>query len=697
MSTAVSLHCPHCETKLKIKDDSLFGRSVKCPGCKQPFVLRNPNEPAADATSVPEPVDRVEETDSPKATAPSPAESAPAFPDFSQPSANAHTNAQPGAFNFGEQNPFTDPNPFTAPPATKQKPASTLSPFSFDAVQQPKSSGSSPLTSSEGDETAESDYISARKARQKKAQLYQYAVFGVIGIACAGVIAFMATRQPAAVSTTATQPVARNEAVAPKVIPRPTHPNAIYSKALLESDPELAAEFRPTHGDPIQLLMMPNGVNMVIHLRPAELWSDEYDFQVLRASLTDEVTEWIADTIKTFCRRDPSQIESLTLGVLFSGRGAPPQYCAAVTLKEPEKLTSLLDSFPGKYLYEITDRPDLRIKIDETQGYLIKDERNYAICPVSLASDLEYSVNRPNQDVSAAMEEMLKTTDRQRLFSVVADLRDLDIYAKELVPGPALQFVTAVRDWFGEDIEMAKWSMHPTPYLHSEFTVLPVTTMRPMKLKSEMASQLQLLPKVLWRSLCIKMHPQEVRFRKLIGRLPAMIEAFQRSTVISDDTQHVSFTTVLPAKATPNLSLATLFTINEAARTNFSTAVTTATDPAKPKLPESVVDRLNTIVDAEFARTPFEQAVTFLCDEIQVKVFVDGDALKDAGYTKNMPQTFNLGKVPMKKALSKIVNSYQEAGKEMVISIDEKTKTITVTTLKFAGQNNQPVFDLKPE
>jgi len=517
--------------------------------------------------------------------------------------------------------------------------------------------------------------------------------FGVVMIGAAGGLGyFFITHQKPAMTPAS---VARTGNRAAVSSPRPADPNAPYSKELLEEDPELIAEFKPTSGKPIELFMMPSGINMMIQFHPARFWSDDYEYKVLRASLTDDVVGWMKSQIKALCLMEPEKIEELRVGILLGARGVPPQYCCVVKLVAPEKLTALIDMFPGKYLYEITERPDLRIKVDDQRGYLIHNETTYAICPAGMAEDLEYSIKTPNQDVSAGMSELLKVSDSDRLITVIGDVRDLEIHQNTLFPVGARPFFAALATWLGEDVETASWSMHPVPYFHSEVNVQPVTAKETAALESELKSKLNALPERVWKELCAKMHPREMRFRKLIGRLPAMLEAFQEATVSHREKRRITLTTVLPAKATSNLALATMFTLDEAGRTSFTAPA--AETASKPKLPETVAERMKLPVDAEFNRTPFEQAVTYLCQEVQVEIFVDGDALKDAGYTKNMPQTFNLGKVPMQRALFQIVNAYQEKDKEMVISVNEKTKTITVTTKKFADARGLPVYPLKAE
>lgn len=695
MSTTVTQHCPHCKTKLKIKDDSLFGQTVKCPGCKERFVLRDPrvenppekvSRPAPQASKVPV-----------SPTQPKPARKAeegtfPAFPSFDE--SDHDQSASPAAPPVDAAALSSDDTLSFPPPAKKTSDKGGFPVFEEPVLSPPSGSKPAEKPSATGPGfPVPADLDEPIIPRRQKKSPVKLIMQGVVGIAAIGVIAFFAMQERKASTAPAIPtPAARN------VPEEPAHdPTQPYSREMLEKNEDLVAEFNPTNGNPVTLQMMPSGVNMVLHLHPARLWSNDYESKVLRASLTDGLVSWMASQIESLTKFRPEQIEELTIGVLFGARGVAPQYACVVRLNEPQKLSTMLDLFPGKPLYDITERPDLRIMVGDVTACLIKDDRTFALCPASQASDLEYSINTPNQDASAGLLELLQQTDRDRLVTVVTDLRDLQIHQSQLVPADSQQFLTALTEWAGEDVEMASWSLHPYGYFHSELIIRPIPLRAPGRLEASLREKLAQLPETIWKEVALKMQPREMRFRQLIGRFPAMLEALVQSTVIRTRQRNVLLTTVLPAKATPNLALATLFTIDEASRTNFNVAAQTPQQPTKPQLPETVAERLKVKIDVEFSRTPLEQALTYLCGEIEVKLYVDGDALKDAGYTKNMPQTMNLGKVSVEKALFTITKEYQEAGKEMVVSINEETKTLTVLTKKFAEEKGLPIYTLKDE
>jgi predicted Zn finger-like uncharacterized protein len=61
MSTPLSITCPHCATRLKLKDTGSVGKKVPCPKCKQPFVVEAPPESEEDEFDFGEEVSEAEE------------------------------------------------------------------------------------------------------------------------------------------------------------------------------------------------------------------------------------------------------------------------------------------------------------------------------------------------------------------------------------------------------------------------------------------------------------------------------------------------------------------------------------------------------------------------------------------------------------------------------------------------------------
>jgi hypothetical protein len=473
------------------------------------------------------------------------------------------------------------------------------------------------------------------------------------------------------------------------------------SAAVLKSNAALVTGVRPTHGAPIDLTMLPSGVNLVLHLRPSQLWSQAPEFVELRESLTPAVTDWISQQLQATCRRKPEQIDEALIGILLGPTGSTPEIAAVVRLKEPAKLSDLVEELRGEPL-----RPDgsLRLYRGSEQAYLIRDERTIAICPRALAEDLAEWADAPNHNTTDGILQLLAETDRDRLFTIVFEVEDVRRHAGWLFADNARPTFMHLLDLLGEESETACWSLHLSGDLHSELHVRTRVAgaediLGPRRLAETLAARITDTPQRLTAGVSA-MKPQHSGARQLIGRLPAMVEAVRQSTVVTTGERRVQFTTLLPAKAAPNLALASMLAWGESQRSGSEPAtrvVAAATESAS--LPTTVAERLKLPVDAEFRRTPLRDAFAYICGEIQVKLEIDGDALKDAGYTQNMPQIFNLGTVPADVALSRIVSQYDGDGKDelqMVVVIDEGTQSLHVLTRKFADKKSLTPLALPP-
>ena len=647
----IQISCPKCGSGLKLKDRKLLGRRGKCPSCGHAFVLEEPAE--AEVTL-----------------------------ELASESIPTGTGAQWVPDDAGRL------------PSAATAAAATLPTLGADA-----SSG-----------TARLQEIRRRTAHRRRNAIIAGAA---TALAIVGVMAWVNSRPPRPTqpdsNTAAAQPrTTTNDRTTVAAVPSPAFITPISTRNLtsvqLEANAEPVEAVRPTQGEPIQLLMMPSGVNFVIHLRPAQLWSNEPQFQELRATLTQNVTDWIAAKLKETCRREPAQIEEALIGIILGSRGTAPEVACVVRLKEEAKLSDLIEEFRGVPLRE---EGGLRLYRAEKHAYLIQDTKTIAICPAIMGAELAEWVSLPNHNTTDGMLQLLNYTDRERLFTVLFEVDDVRRHEEWLFPETTLTAFRHVLDAVSDDAESVCWSVHLGDQLHSELHFRTRIAgaqeiMSPRRLAQSLSARLEAAPLDLM-SMARQMQPQRAGQRTIIARFPAMVEAFRQSTVPTTGSRYVKFTTVLPAKAAPNLALATLLTWDEARRTDFSTAapppVTVAANTSQ--LPATVAERLSLIVDAEFNRRPLQEAFQYLCDEISVTMDINGDALKDAGYTQNMPQTFNLGKVPARDAIQTILNPYDGDVNElnrMCVVIDESTKTLILTTKKFADQaGQQPALIAPPK
>jgi len=117
-------------------------------------------------------------------------------------------------------------------------------------------------------------------------------------------------------------------------------------------------------------------------------------------------------------------------------------------------------------------------------------------------------------------------------------------------------------------------------------------------------------------------------------------------------------------------------------------------EQSKATAPEgSVAAKLNTEVEVEFARTPLQDAIKAIADKCEIEIEIDGDSLKAAGFTKNMPHTLTLGKVTGLDAIGAILKKYEKERVPMVLVLQEDDKKALITTSEFAEKNKLTPFE----
>ena len=477
----------------------------------------------------------------------------------------------------------------------------------------------------------------------------------------------------------------------PQVVKKPKPKKApevnqqlVVDKSELEQNADFAKKFAAENlgatGEMLTFERIPAGASIIIHLRPAELWSDDPQFAYFRASLTADVTNWLGAAIKRTCLVEPKDIEQALVCIILGGRGEPPQFATRVKLTAPRKKSEFLTLFGGQRIDDYGDP----VYVDNERAYLVEDDlQTFAVAPANLAEEMararrELPVTKPG------IESILLNTDKSRQVTVVFEPVDVRIHQEFLVAENVRPVLNEFLDWLGLDVETAVWSMHlARGKFYSQFLFRNGHDWTPLKLEREVAGKLDRLPQELYAAVQV-MNPKQMGSRKIIGRFPAMMKVYSLSTMGGIGDRLAQFTTILPAKAAPNLALGTLLAWDESTRTDF-TKQAPKPKTSEPKLPDLIVDRLKLPMDVDFRRRPLQDAFSDIGEATHVKFDIDGDALKVAGYTKNMAQTFNLGEVPATQALKKILSQYD---KMCVCITDEDKNIVTVMTSDAAKQKN---------
>lgn len=448
---------------------------------------------------------------------------------------------------------------------------------------------------------------------------------------------------------TAAYMAADNGSSAPKTVVQRNKQWEDETKSLRESA-QSVQDVSPTNGGPIDYRYVPDGAQIVFHLRPSALWSKDESMRELVFAMGPRLGKWLSDQVTKLSGFQPAEIEQLTVCVGLGPRDSEPEISAIVQLHEAQKRSVMVrQRFRGQRDLDL----NADIYVGEERAWLLVDEKTFSVGPAHLASDMVNALNAPAEPCDD-LRLLLSETDQDRHITLLVDRSALEIHTDALLGEQLRPAVVQFTDWLGKHVDSVAISMHFGEKLFLETLLRNGTGTTPAKLNRAVRAQLDELPADVLKMVRF-MRPRRKGQRRMIARFPAMTKAVALATDSGIGDRFVQLTTLLPERAIPNLVVGTVLTWDESTRTDFDREVKTPASRSKPELPKTLAGRLAMEIELEFKDTPLQEAFGFLGEEIGVTFSMDGDAIKLAGLTKNMKQTVNLGKVPAHKILGALL------------------------------------------
>ena len=628
----IRIPCPQCGRELKLPDRKLLGRRGKCPKCSHSFVLEEPAEVQLEL-------------------------------------------AEPEPAGVGKWIPENHATVAASRPAPARPQPAPIAPAPIAIA---------PLIPELGSDEG----TAARLRKMKKKNAQRQMVGRAVGVAIALAIGGVAY---VALSSVPQKP----DAGAGQVAERPSDPAAAAVVPMSTAkdtpvDNPFFAKGNPTKGSKIELQYIPFGTQVVLNIRPAELWEKESLGEELRYCLPP-LAKLLEAKFEEWFKLKPDQIEEAQICLIPGSQGSLPDVAAVVHLVTEAKKSQLLE-FVGQRV----DDYDYPVYVSGERAYLIADQKTLAMCPSTQAREMVDAVAGRNP-AADGIDELLSMTDRERHLTLIFVPRTVRLHSPWWFPESLKPLILQTCDWLGDEVESASWSFHlGEQVFYSDLILRNVTGVTSSTLDREAQAKLKKLPHELLDTVRM-MNPPEVGKRKVIGRLPKMSEALAMASNFKHGTRHVQVITALPERGAPNLALGTLLAWDESTRTDFTKERIKKPSADEGKVPELIADRIKMKMDIDFRRTPLQDAVSFIAGEMKTTIDIDGDALKAGGFTKNMPQNFSGDKMTAQEAIAKILKNYQDPqkpGQTMVISVNEEKKLILVTTKAFADQQKLPIYDV---
>lgn len=665
---AISIPCPACKSLLKLPDTSLLGKKAKCPKCAHRFVLALPVEDEVPLQLADVPV---------LPLAPKMGKAAKWVPDDFPPASPSIPVAP--SMPFG---------PSSVEPAASANPA--VNPFDFAAATDSSADSSAFSPKARTTPTAELDFATPasasptaasptqrkpvkKRSRSRRTGLIAMGIMTLVVVA-GGYAAFEFNKQQA---TQVKQAPAVNVGWEQK-------------KVELATSNETVQSLSPTSGKNIPLDYLPFTPHLLCHLHPQELWKKNDRTTVEFQATLGDLGIWLQEQIRLRTRFEPEEIAELTFAVNFGARMSAPDIAAVVRLREPQTKTDLMKRFKGQR------RPDPNVEVyDSTDfSFLLIDDQTFSVAPVAMSEELAMS-RQDSALASPDMEPLLQESDRDRHVTLLFDLKILDSHREDVFMAQLQTLADKFVVWLGNEVETVSWSMHLEPNFYMETLLHNTSDSSVLKVQRHAQLQFSRLAEEMLAGVK-KMKPATVGSRQMIGRFPAMLQALDIGTTVHVAPACARLVTILPRQASVNLAAGTLLTWNQSLLTNFDEEVLVAKE-GNTSVPDKIADRLQMKVLIDFRRTPLQEAFGYIGESIKTEVVIDGDALKGAGFTQNMPQTFDLGTVTAQAALHEIIKKYAQERDPLVLIVDEPGKKLILSTKVKSEADGLKPFDTAPK
>ncbi|WP_157605516.1 hypothetical protein [Schlesneria paludicola] len=667
---SIRIQCPQCGRELKLPDRSLLGRKGKCPKCSHAFILTEPlAAPETSPLAPPPPPPTV------PASPPAPAaqKPRPIGPTPVAPTDVAPTNVVEPTFTPPSAIPSAEPTP--TPPLEPTPTSHIELTFPTEAPAfAPEFAAFEPMTRPQSTAARLKELQKARQQRTRMGLI----IGSVILVACGGIAVFLSRT-----TETASRPkLATTDA---------TNAESSSSEEIAEGsvDPNLteyAQRGSPTHGTPIDLKYIPFGTQVVIHLRPAELWQEQSRGDEIRRCVPP-LAQIIEQTLETWFRLQPIEVDELLICLIPAQRGNPPDVAVVVRTVEDQDRNARIKQFGPRL-----DGFEPSVYATAETAYMIPDSKTLVAGPRGQVDEMVKAVETSHP--AELLDPLLPMTDRDRHLTVIFDPLTLKLHDAWFAEN-LRSFVRNSLDWFPESIDAASWSMHFTDELFYSDLILHVKGKQPKLVEREIHERVSRLAGDLvpWFE---RMNPSEQGKRLIIGRVPAMVEVCCMASIIKRGPHHVQLVTPLPDRAAPNLFLGTLLAWDESTRTDFTATRRSTTDA--PGGVRSIPDRLATSIDVDFRATPMNEAFAYLSGEIKTAIEIDGDALKAGGFTKNIKQSFRMDSARAQDVIAKIFSESKSVEnnpeKCLVLIVDDANQRILITTQAFADRKSLKAFKL---
>ena len=530
-----------------------------------------------------------------------------------------------------------------------------------------------------------SPMIRRRKLRRRNSFWLTLAciVFGAVGI---GLIMFLL------VSLAKNSNSTPNSAVSDVTIPENpalegTEANSVESSLSEESPFEIVDDdgvslwASPTDGNPIEIDLLPDGVQFIGKIQVASLLASSEGRLIHRAmgeNWTTALDGWLG-----VLSLDLESVESILLG-LIPADSTVPSAAFVVTFKDRESLRSWRsragDDSNGQTLLSFGNRTAFIPDGDMVRHFVFGED---AIVRTIADSEMQPPVIRRE------LRDLLNGTDDSRHVTLLSTPNFLLGDGKEILSGSRESISRILFDLIGDDCQAVSLSFHFQPELFGE---LQIATQSGVNLHQKTAMMKNALMD--WPSTLVDFLGNtsvERYWQRIAVKFPLMVRFLTEQTRIEPTRGQVTANFVLPENAGHNLVLAAQIALS---RTQ------TQPDTAAPTPTLTISELLKTRFDHRFGQQSLESAMNDLQKRINdrfpsvgLSIEVNGADLELEGITRNQQiQEFAAVDIRIDEILTEIVRRANPTKvrsarnkEQSLIWVVQDESTIQITTKNAAS------------
>lgn len=434
----------------------------------------------------------------------------------------------------------------------------------------------------------------------------------------------------------------------------------------------------PTAGQPLDLELLASGAQLLLAVRPAELWASPEGQRLLGSAETlgFDPSGWLESATGL----PVDELESVLLAVYAREAGALD---VSLVVRTRQAVPALPSRWPGAQPSPVDAGTAYQ---SDGWSYFIptNGERRFAVGSPAMIREIASASGPPL--LRRELEGLLSSTDQNRQFTLLVAPAYFFSAGQGVFTGGAQGLELPLRQFLGEGLSAAALSVHvPGDDLFVELRAVGRADTRARTLAADLVARLQALPdQVEAAARSSSLSPYS---RELVLDLPRMLEELANYTRSDVEQGQAVLRAYLPARAAHNLSLGGALLALE---TGSSGGVPDSTPPPATK---PLAERLGQPISLVFPRETLEAALQQWGEAAGVPISVVGADLEAESITRNQSFGLDLTNQPAEEVLRQILLLASPEGKLVYViraaGAGEESPSLVVTTRAAAQRRGE--------